>query len=160
MTTTPSPEASQDPGESPVGNPPTTVATQSSQEPEESPLYHISFERIDEMRRSAVTLLADRRGPGCPSLLLPKHELDDPQELLNEIAEYSAGEEGFISSNMPLQEIVFRMLLTRRNQPTTLEELHNELTERWSTPVRPINITLKSLERILNSDNYYGFAPK
>ena len=105
-------------------------------------------------------MLADRRGPGCPSLLQPNHELDNPQELLNEIAEYSAGEEGFINSNMPLQEIVFRMLLTRRNQPTSLEELHHELTERWSTPVRPINITLKSLERILNSDNYYGFAPK
>ena len=84
--------------------------------------------------------------------------MDNPQELLDEIADSSGAEENFIHSNMPVQEIVFRMLLTRRNQPTALNELHRELTERWSTPVRPINVTLKNLERILDSDTYYGFA--
>ena len=125
---------------------------------EESPLYYISFERIGELNRSAVTLLAERRGPMVPSRLRADHELDNPQELLDEIAEYSAAEEDFIHSNMPIQEIVFRTLLTRRNQPIALNELHYELTERWSTPVRPISVTLTSLERILNSDTYYGFA--
>ena len=131
---------------------------EASQQQEESPLYCISFERIAEMKRSAVTLLAERRGPDAPSRLKANHELDNPQELLDEIADSSGAEENFIHSNMPVQEIVFRMLLTRRNQPTALSELHRELTERWSTPVRPINVTLKNLERILDSDTYYGFA--
>lgn len=125
---------------------------------EESPLYYISFARLAELQRSAVTLLAERRGPMVPSRMQADHELDDPQELLEEIATYSAAEEDFINSNMPIQEIVFRTLLARRNRPTTLADLHYELTERWSTPVRPISVSPRSLQRILDSDIYYGFA--
>ena len=156
--TVPNPEASQQQEESPRPPGRISTATGENQEEEESPLYCISFERIAEMKRSAVTLLAERRGPDAPSRLKADHELDNPQELLDEIADSSGAEENFIHSNMPVQEIIFRMLLTRRNQPTALNELHRELTERWSTPVRPINVTLKNLERILDSDTYYGFA--
>jgi len=59
---------------------------------------------------------------------------------------------------MPLMEIVFRILLSRRNEPTSLTDLHYELTERWATPVRPINVSEKGLQRVLDNDNYYGFA--
>lgn len=59
---------------------------------------------------------------------------------------------------MPIQEIVFRTMLARRNEPIPLVELHRALTERWSTPVRPIHVSQKSLGRILDSDDYYGFA--
>ena len=126
---------------------------------EEAPLhYYISFERLEELNRSATTLLAARRGPMSPSMLQEDHELNNPQGLVEEIAEFSATEDEFISSDMPIQEIIFRMLLVRRNEPTALTELHHELTEQWATPVRPINVTLRSLERIMDSDNYYGFA--
>ncbi len=136
----------------------TVPSPEDSQLQEESPLYYISFERIAELKRSAVTLLAERRGPMVPSRMKADHELDDPQELLEEIADYSATEEDFINSNMSIQEIVFRTLLARRNQPTTLTELHYELTERWSTPLRPISVSQRNLQRILDSDTYYGFA--
>jgi hypothetical protein len=59
---------------------------------------------------------------------------------------------------MPIQEIVFRILLARRNQPTKLHDLHYELTEKWATPIRPINVTEVGLRRILDRDTYYGFA--
>ena len=125
---------------------------------EETPLYYISFERLDELNRSAVTLLAARRTPMSPSLLREDHELDDPQELLDEIAEFGGDEEDFIHSNMPIQEIVFRTLLARRNEPMSLADLHYDLTEKWSTPVRPIHVSPRNLERILDGDDYYGFA--
>ena len=137
---------------------PNPEAPQPEQQEEEIPTYYISLERLDELNRSAITLLAARRGPASPSLVQEEHELDNAAELLAELAEYSAGEEGFIDSGMPIQEIVFRMLLARRNEPTSLTDLHHELTERWATPVRPIHVSVKSLERILDSDNYYGFA--
>lgn len=125
---------------------------------EETPLYCISFDRLDHLNRSAITLLAARRSPMAPSLLREDHELDNAQELLDEIARYSSDEEDFIDSNMPIQEIVFRTLLARGNEPMSLGELHHELTERWATPVRPISISRKNLERILDNDDYYGFA--
>jgi hypothetical protein len=38
-----------------------------------------------------------------------------------------------------------------------LRELHYELTERWSSPIRPITVTVSGLARILDSDVFYGF---
>lgn len=125
---------------------------------EESPEYHVSFERLAQLNRSAVELIAERRPPSCPSLNRPNNELSDPQELVTEIAKYSADEEGFIRSDLPVQEMIFRILLARGNEPTPLRDLHYEVTERWSTPVRPITLTERGLARILDADRYYGFA--
>jgi hypothetical protein len=124
----------------------------------DSLLYYVSFDRLAELNRSAITLLAARRGPSAPSRLRPDHELKDPQELVEEISEYGAKEPDFIRHDMPIQEIVFRILLSRRNQPTKLRDLHYELTERWATPMRPINVTELGLRRILDNDTYYGFV--
>jgi len=121
-------------------------------------LFSINFARLAELKRSAIMLLAARRVPTCPSLDMPDNELTDPQKLVGEIADHFDDAEGFITSEMAVQEIVFRTLLTRRNAPTLLSDLHYELTERWSTPVRPINITEEGLRGIMESDNYYGFA--
>ncbi|MFQ6029398.1 MAG: hypothetical protein ACE5Q6_18125 [Dehalococcoidia bacterium] len=136
----------------------TVPVPETPEEIKEFPVYYISFERITELKRSAVTILASRRGPSAPSRLKPDHELDDPQELVDEIAEHSASEDGFIQPDMPIQEIVFRILLSRKNEPTSLHDLHYELTERWATPIRPINVSEDNLERILDGDTYYGFA--
>lgn len=133
--------------------------TELEQEPEETPLYYrISFDRLAELERDAVTLLAARRGPAAPSLVQADHELDDPQALLEEIAEFAAPEPDFIRSELPVQEIIFRTLLARRNEPMALKDLCYELTERWSVPERPINLTPGNLQRILDHDHYYGFA--
>jgi len=121
-------------------------------------LYSISFARLAELKRSPIMLLAARRVPTCPSLDRPDIELTDPQKLVNEIADHFEDADGFITSAMTIQEILFRTLLARRNKPTLLSDLHYELTERWSTPVRPINVTEDGLRVILESDNYYGFA--
>jgi len=121
-------------------------------------LFTINFARLAELKRSAIMLLAARRVPTCPSLDLPDSGLTDPQKLVSEIADHFDDDEGFITSDMTIQEIVFRTLLTRRNAPTLLRDLHYGLTERWSTPVRPINITEEGLRGIMESDNYYGFA--
>ena len=126
--------------------------------PEEPLFYRISFDRLAELNRSAIALVAERRGPSCPSLAKPIQELTNPRQLVDEIAKFSAGDEGFIRATMGIQEIVFRTLLARRNQPTLLTDLHYELTERWSTPIRPINITEDGLRRIMEGDDFYGFA--
>ncbi len=152
------PEAFQQRQEAiPPGSP--AAAQAANPEPDDASLvYHIGFDRLESrLNRSAATLLASRLDQDSPSRALPLHELGSTQELLDEIAEYADEADDFIHSHMPIQEIVFRMLLARRNQPTALSELHYELTERWSTPVRPINLSLSDLRRILDGDNYYGF---
>ena len=139
-------------------DPQETGQPEEESQPEEPLLYCISFDRLAELNRSAVALVAERRGPSCPSLAKPIQELTNPRELVQEIAKFSAEDEGFIRTTMGIQEIVFRTLLARRNQPTLLTDLHHELTERWSTPIRPINITEDGLRRIMEADDFYGFA--
>ena len=135
----------------------TTQDPEIPQQPERPPLYQVSFERLAELKRSAVAMVADRRPRSCPSRQRPDHELTDAQELIEEIAEHWGGQDGYIRTEMPIQEIVFRVLLARRNEPTLLADLHYELTERWATPIRPINLSENALARILYADNYYGF---
>ena len=130
----------------------------SGEQTEENFFYIISFERLEELNRSALVLVAERRGPSLPSRDKPDHELTNVQALVDEIAEHYTEDEGFIRTEMPIQEIVFRILLTRRNRPTPLRDLHYELTEHWATPVRPINISELGLRRILDADTHYGFA--
>ena len=130
----------------------------SPEQAEEKYYYIISFERLEELNRSALVMVAGRRGPSLPSRETPDHALTDVQVLVDEIAEHYTEDEGFIRTEMPIQEIVFRMLLARRHQPTPLRDLHYELTERWATPVRPINVSELGLRRILDADTHYGFA--
>ena len=130
----------------------------SEEQIEEEYFYIISFDRLEKLNRSALQLVAERRGPSYPSRDKPDHELTNVQALIDEIAEHYTEDEDFIRTEMPIQEIVFRILLTRRNQPTPLRDLHYELTERWATPVRPINVSELGLRRILDADTHYGFA--
>lgn len=130
----------------------------SQEQAQDNSRYIISFERLEELNRSALVLVAERRGPTLPSRSKPDTELTDVKVLVDEIAEHYAEDEEYIRTDMPIQEIVFRILLTRRNQPTPLRDLHYELTERWATPVRPINISELGLRRILDADAHYGFA--
>jgi hypothetical protein len=84
--------------------------------------------------------------------------LTDPQALVEEIADHYEDEDGFIRTDMSIQEIAFRLLLARRNEPISLMDLHYELTDTWSTPINPVNVSEEGLRRVLDADTYYGFA--
>jgi hypothetical protein len=124
---------------------------------EQEPHYQVSFERLAQLERSAVHLLAARLTGDSPSRAVPSPESSDPAALVREIQANHDSDPEFIRSDMPIQEIVFRTLLARGNEPMPLADLHYELTERWATPIRPIAITEERLERVLDADIYYGF---
>ena len=120
--------------------------------------YYIDIDRINQLNRSPIAIIAARRGPSCPSLLEPNQESLDPKTLMTEIAKYCTDEPDYIRNDMPIQEMIFRIILLRNNKPTLLEDLHRDLTEKWANPTRPLNISLSGLNRVLLSDNYYGFS--
>ena len=120
--------------------------------------YRFSLERLEELNRSPIPLLLARLTTGCPSFGKTPAEIADPSDLVKEIRANCAGDTEFIQPAMPLQEIVFRTLLLRGEEPMPLSELHAELTEKWSTPIRPITLTVAGLGRVLESDVFYGFA--
>ena len=51
-------------------------------EPPEPPKYYVSFQRLEELDRSAVVLVAARRVESCPSMSKPLHELTDAKALI------------------------------------------------------------------------------
>ena len=120
--------------------------------------YCISLERLEELNRSPFPLLLARLNTACPSFGKTSAEIPDPAALLGEIRSHCRDDDDFIQSSMPLQEIVFRTLLLNGGEPMSLSDLHQELTERWSSPIRPITVTLGGLARILDNDAFYGFT--
>lgn len=122
------------------------------------PKYRFSLERLEELNRSPVPLLLARLNTACPSFGKSAAEIADPADLIDEIRAHCADDSDFIRSAMPLQEIVFRTLLLNGDEPMALADLHRELIERWSTPLRPISVTMGGLARVLDSDLFYGFA--
>ena len=122
------------------------------------PEYRFSLERLEELNRSPIPLLLARLSTACPSFGKMPAEIADASDLVKEIRTHCAGDTEFIQSSMPLQEIVFRTLLLQGGEPMQLSELHAELTEKWSSPIRPITLTVGGLARVLDSDVFYGFA--
>ena len=120
--------------------------------------YRFSLERLDELNRSPIPLLLARLNTKCPSFGKTPAEISDPGLLVNEIKAHCADDSEFIQSSMPLQEIVFRMLLLQGGESVPLAELHAELTETWSSPIRPITLTMSGLARVLDHDEFYGFV--
>ena len=139
---------------------PKTDESVEEQSEKENPMFLISLERLAQLGRSPVHLVAGRLASTSPSKSKPINELGDVKGLIREIAQNYKNDPNFIRSDMPVQEIIFRTLLARGNRPMSLLDLHYELTERWATPIRPIVITEERLLRILDSDTYYGFARK
>ena len=134
----------------------TTVAANARLEGVE---YRFNLDRLSELNRSPLPLLQARLNVSCPSYAKAATELGDPNTLIAEIRTNCADDPDFIRQSMPLQEIVFRTLLLADDQTMTLGEIHQLLTERWSSPIRPITVTIAGLARILNSDAFYGFDP-
>ena len=119
--------------------------------------YRFSPDRLAELNRAPVPLLLARITTGCPSYGKTAADIDSVDTLITEIRGHCAGDTDFIRQSMPLQEIVFRTLLLDADSTMTLGQLHQELTERWSSAIRPITVTLSGLARILDSDEFYGF---
>ena len=49
------------------------------------------------------------------------------------------------------------MILAAGNTPVLLSQLHYQLTEQWATPGNLMNVTSEGLQRVLETDDYYGF---
>ena len=130
----------------------------SSPEEEINAYYQISAERLDELNRSFEMMLLSRRCRSCkeqaPDLANPPSAKDQ----IKHIVGCCGQDETFIRPGMPIQEIVFRLLLSGGNRPMSLEGIHYNLSERWATPDNPMAFDRDGLKRVLDADDFYGFV--
>ena len=119
--------------------------------------YVIDPARAEEQQRDLMALLQDRLCDKCADRSRRRKTPITVRRQIRDIYRCCASSEDFIDPNMPLKEIVFRLLLKGANKPKALWDLHYAVTEDWGLPTHPMNISMDVLKRILDTDYYYCF---
>ena len=109
--------------------------------------------RAEEERDSGAT---DDARAQLASLLQKVVYGNDRDDLFVIISDCCSKAEGFFAPDLPIMEIIFRILLANANQPLALEEIKERLDEGLATGERAITISLETLKRLLDNDRYYG----
>ena len=124
---------------------------------EEESYYVIDPLRLRELNRSLDSML-ENRCPGYKDNLKPKKRGTTDNDLLKAASSACTKQEGFILPGLPLQDIVFRSLIRVGNKVTSLTYLHEEVTDKWYTPLNPRSLSSGDLKKVLDTDMYYGFS--
>ena len=123
--------------------------------------FKISVERLAARGQSLGVLLLHRRCASCWGALIQEPEQGiniEAKKHLRQIAEHCSKTPDFIHPGLPVLEAVFRILLSGRNRPMTLEAIHQLLQERWTEITNPRTPQPATLHRILTHDTFYGIS--
>ncbi|MSQ14049.1 MAG: hypothetical protein EXR47_07980 [Dehalococcoidia bacterium] len=77
------------------------------------------------------------------------------QEMLL-LAGAAARDPGFVTSDTPLLEAVFRVLLAEKNRPVALQEIADLLRQRYAAGELPRDVNMTVLQRLLERQTSYG----
>jgi hypothetical protein len=78
-----------------------------------------------------------------------------PANPIAQIRDCCSRAKGFIHPNLPLREVIFRILLANGNQPLDIEEIYQQLD--WmGYGERTRFVSPALLRRLLENDDYYG----
>ena len=78
------------------------------------------------------------------------------QEEMNSAADYSARAPDYLTSDTPLLEAVFRVLLAERNRPIALQEMVEFIRDRYTRGQYPRDVSPEALQRLLEHQTSYG----
>lgn len=117
--------------------------------------YFIDLDWYQQQERSFATLAASRL---CPTSR-KKEKTKSEAALLRTIKQCCSKRDGFITPNMPLLEMIFRLLLANGNQPLELGQMHEQLQKWLGDTSNARDLSIPKLRRILEGDRYYGLKP-
>ena len=133
-------------------------AEEEEESPDLKPYYLIDPSRFEELNLSLTAMLLSRQCPESTKRLESSSKKTTDSLRIKEIAKCCAKKEGFIVAEMPMQEIVFKSLLSQGNKQVSLEQLHYLVTDKWYSPVNPRSISPEGLQQVLDNDAHYGFS--
>ena len=117
--------------------------------------YFIDLDWYQEQERSFATLASSRL---CPTSR-KKEKTKSEAVLLRAIKTCCSKRDGFITPNMPLLEMIFRLLLANGNQPLELGQMQEQLQKWLGDSSNARDLSVPKLKRILSNDKYYGLRP-
>ena len=122
----------------------------------EKPVYYfIDMDWYQQKERSFATLAASRL---CATSR-KKEKTKSEAVLLRAIRTCCSKRDGFITPNMPLLEMVFRIFLANGNQPLNMEQIQEQLQKWLGDSSNTRDFSIPKLKRILDNDRYYGLRP-
>jgi hypothetical protein len=116
--------------------------------------YFVDLNWYKEQGRSFAILAASRL---CP-ISRKKEKSKAEAALMRTIKQCCSKREGFLSSNMPLLEMVFRIFLANGNQPLKLGQIQEQLQQLGDISGTR-DLSIPRLKRIIDNDQYYGLRP-
>ena len=145
------------------------------EQPQEPTKYYIDLRWYDQTNRSFRVVAEKRFCPSCQAKIGTEVQervpVLDPRtgrvvyEMRNVpygsnptaiIRSCCSKERGYITSEMPILEAVFRIFLMNGNQPTDLQTVREELSQWISLNARAHNYSPELLRRLIEADDYYG----
>jgi hypothetical protein len=121
----------------------------------------VDVDHLIRIGKSVSLLLLHRRCASCWSELInePNQGLNiDAKNHLKQITGHCSKDPEFISHGMPIMEAVFRILLSRRYGPISVNKLLDALQEKWTDPTNPSIPSPDKIYRMLKGDKYYGIV--
>ena len=147
------------------------------EEEETQPRYHISMDWYQTSGRSFAVMAESRMCSSCRTKLGSEVESRIPvldtkgsrvvfetrlvkygSNPVSIIRDCCSKSKGYITANLPLMEIAFRVLLANGNQPMTAEEMSQQIEEHITYAGGSRSINPEALRRVLENDDYYGIG--
>ena len=121
------------------------------------PRWFIDLDWFQQNNRSISALAQDYLCAKCRKQLRAEEKELTEAEFLSTIKDCCSHAPEFITGQSPILESIFRFFLANGNQPLTLEELGNQLSEQRGGDTSRTSEEI--LFRLLESDQYYGLRP-
>lgn len=124
--------------------------------------YEISESAAEETGRSLPLLVHRRLCWMCrqESEGLAEALASEPDEFMEKISDHCSQEPDYLLPDTPMKEAVFRIILSRRNAPSTAAEISETLSEKWMATQFQRDTTPRVITRLLDSArDYYCIAP-
>ena len=120
------------------------------------PRYFIDGELAKAQNRSLSLLIANRRCYTCQQADDERPQAaSDPQLYLERIADHCGETADYLSPDTPIKEAIFRVFLTRGDEPLNAQEISEVLSEKWALSSYPRHVSPSVIQRLLDSSESY-----
>lgn len=118
--------------------------------------FALSPEFIEAAGRSFDTIVEQRL---CGAARRRAQEDGDSSSSLELIRRYCGNQHDYLSPDLPIMEVLFRLYLLQGNQPATISVIREWADDYPAHADRLRYISDEALETLLSRDRYYGFRP-
>ena len=118
--------------------------------------YFIDAEQAEKRRRSLPVMIASRQCYMCQQAV-DEEELAsaDAKELIDRIVDHCSSADDFLLDDTPLKEAIFRVLLSKSNEPMGATEISADISERLANATNQRDTRPEVIEKLLqHSENY------